>query len=162
MISISKAKPEEVLEIKKLLKETWMSTYAHIFSPESIELVTSEWHSPELLVQQINNPDNFFAVAKDENIIVGMCNASLLQEGKTVNVQRLHISPSYQRQGIGSKLMNEIVKAFPKASMVELEVEKQNYKAQAFYKKLGFKESGEKVFEVNGIKLPCLVMEKSL
>ena len=53
MITIHRAKVEEVLEVKKLLFETWTSVYSEYYSPEAIEIVTTEWHSPELLTKQI-------------------------------------------------------------------------------------------------------------
>lgn len=160
MITIHKAKVEDVFKIKKLLHETWTATYSDIYSSEAIEMVTSEWHSPELLTKQIQNPDMFFGVAKNGNMIVGMCNAMLTHEGKVVNIQRLHVSPHYQRQGIGSMLIKEAIKAFPSASKVDLEVEKQNHRAFSFYQKHGFKEVGAKVFEIKHVRIPCIVMEK--
>ncbi len=162
MIELHKAKIEDIPEIKKLLHETWTTTYSDIYSPEAIELVTTEWHSSELLTNQINDPDAFFGVAKDKNKIVAICNASLVHEGTTINIQRLHVLPGYQRQGIGSQLTKEAIKAFPKATRVELEVEKQNHRAHAFYEKHGFNDAGEKTFVVNNIRIECLVMEKTL
>ena len=91
-----------------------------------------------------------------------MCNASLTHESKAVNIQRLHVLSNYQRQGIGSMLVIEVIKSFPNVSKIELEVEKQNLRAQAFYKKHGFKSSGEKVFEVKNVRMECFVMEKTV
>lgn len=162
MITLHKAKTENVFEIKKLLHETWICIYSEIYSPEAIEIITSEWHAPDLLSQQIQNPDVSFIIAKDEEKIVGMCNALLTHQGKKINIQRLHVSPPYQRQGIGSKLIKEALKEFPKASKVDLEVEGQNYRALAFYQKHGFRKVGEKVFEVKGIRMPCTIMEKTI
>jgi ribosomal protein S18 acetylase RimI-like enzyme len=162
MVTLTKAQPNDVLEIKKLLKETWTKTYSDIYSAEAIEMVTSEWHSPQLLKKQIENKESAFLVAKEENKIVGMCNAALTHEGTVINIQRLHVSPQYQGQGIGSILVKAVIKEFPNANKVDLEVEKQNFKAQAFYKKLGFHNSGEKVFEVKNVTIECFVMEKDL
>lgn len=74
----------------------------------------------------------------------------------------MHVSPHYQRQGIGSMLIKEAIKAFPSASEVDLDVEKQNHRAFAFYQKHGFKEIGEKVFEVKDVHISCRVMEKTI
>ncbi len=162
MIKIHKAKVEDVVSIKKLLHETWMSTYSDIYSPEAINTVTSQWHSIELLTKQIQDRLSFFGVAKDGNNIVGMCNASLIRENRVINIQRLHISTLYQRQGIGSLLVKGAINAFPKAIKVELEVEKQNHRAFMFYQKQGFQEVGEKIFEIKNIRIPCKVMEKKI
>jgi len=161
MITLHRAKIEEVAEIKKLLHETWMATYSEIYSSEAIERITSEWHSIERLTKSIQDSLSFFGVAKDGNKIVGMCNTTKYKGG-VVNIVRLHVSPHYQRQGIGSQLINEAIKTFPKASKIDLEVEKQNYRALAFYKKHGFKKVGKKVFKVANVRLPCIVMEKTI
>ncbi|MDO8639367.1 MAG: GNAT family N-acetyltransferase [bacterium] len=160
MIKFHKAKIKEVADIKKLLHESWVCTFSDIYSPEVIEIATSVWHSPELLTKQIQDPDTFFMVAVDNKRIVGICSAGLTQSGKVINIQKLHISASHHRQGIGSRLIKEIIKAFPKASKVDLEVEKQNHGALAFYQKHEFKVVGKRVLKVNNIHMPCLVMEK--
>ncbi|MCX6731111.1 MAG: N-acetyltransferase [Candidatus Roizmanbacteria bacterium] len=160
MITIHRAKVEDVYEIKKLLFNTWTATYSNIYSPEAIELITSRWHSVVLLTKQIKNPSLFFSVAKDGNKIVGMCNATLTQGGKVINIQRLHIIPEYQRRGIGSKLIEEVIKTFPKALKIELEVEKQNERALTFYQKQGFQRIGKKTFEIASVHMTCVVMEK--
>lgn len=160
MITLQRAKVEEVLEIKKLLYETWTATYSNLYSSEAIKTVTTEWHSPALLTKQIKNQNIFFEVAKDGEKIVGICNAILTHKGKVINIQRLHVSPKYQSQGIGSKLIANAIKSFPKVSKIDLEVDKGNHRAYAFYQKHGFKEVGEKVFEVKNVRMPCIVMEK--
>lgn len=54
------------------------------------------------------------------------------------------------------------IKAFPKAIKVELEVEKQNHRAYVFYQKQGFEDIGKKVFEIKGVSMPSIVMEKTI
>ena len=161
MITIGKAKVEEVLEIKKLLYKTWISTYSTLYSLEAINKITSEWHSVKLLTEQILDPSRLFLIAKDGDKIVGMCNtASVVNKKNKINIQRLHIDPDYQRQGIGTNLINKVIGAFLKAKKIDLEVEKQNEQAISFYKKNGYKIINEKNFEVQGIKMPCYIMER--
>lgn len=52
IITIGKAKVEEVLEIKKLLYKTWISTYSTLYFLEAINKITSEWHSVKLLTSR--------------------------------------------------------------------------------------------------------------
>lgn len=163
MIKISKAGVEEVSEIKKLLYKTWISVYSGLYSKESIDKITADWHSIELLRKQILDPNRLFLVAKDGNKIVGMSNtASVSDKENEINIQRLHIDPDYQRQGIGTILINKVIEAFPKANKIDLEVEKQNKQAISFYKKSGFKIVSKKVFEVQNVQMPCYIMEKTI
>lgn len=162
MISFQRARVKDVIKIKKILYETWKKTYADIYSPETIEMITSEWHSPELLSKQIENSNDYFGIAREEENIIAMCNARLTHDGTIINIQRLHVLPSHQRQGIGSKLIQEAIRAFPEAVGIDLEVERHNRLAYLFYRKHGFKEIGEKIFEVKGVRIPCIVMEKAI
>lgn len=162
MISFHRAQVIDAEEIKKLLFETWTKTYTDVYSPEAIKIITSEWHSIELLTKQIQDSDNFFSISKDGDKIIAMCNARITHDGTIINIQRLHVLPSYQRKGIGSQLIQEAIKAFPGAVGIDLEVERRNRQAYAFYRKHGFKEVGEKVFEVKGIRIPCAIMEKAI
>lgn len=163
MITINKAKIKEVFEIKKLLYRTWVNTYKGLYSQEAIDKITSDWHSIELLKKQILDPTRQFLVAKDGNKIVGMCNTDSFEEKENkINIQRLHIDPEYQRQGIGTSLINKIIERFPNLNKIDLEVEKQNKNAISFYQKNGYKIVNEKIFEVQNVQIPCYIMEKTI
>ena len=160
MIKIYKARVKEAFEIKKLLYKTWVSVYSGLYTQEAIDKITSDWHSIKLLTEQILDQNKLFLVAKDGNKIVGMCNTASITNKNKINIQRLHIDPKYQRQGIGTNLINKIVTEFPNATKIDLEVEKQNKQAISFYQKNGYEIVSEKVFEVQNIQMPCFIMEK--
>jgi RimJ/RimL family protein N-acetyltransferase len=67
-----------------------------------------------------------------------------------------------QRQGIGQRLMEESYRAFPEIKRIQLDVEEQNPKGRAFYRKLGFEEVGIKIDDVAGTKLNSIVLEKHI
>lgn len=138
MITYHRAQIEDASEVKKLLYITWNETYSDIYSQEAIDMVMSDWHSVELITEQISDKTAYFGIAKDAGKIIGMCNATITNG--VVNIQRLHVLPSHQRQGIGTVLLNKAVDSFHNAKKIDLEVEKQNNRAIAFYKKQGFEE----------------------
>lgn len=162
MITYHRAKLSEVKSIQKVIRDSWFRTYEDIYQKEAIKRVTAKWHSIKFLSKQIIDPKTLFLVAKDGDRIVAICTAGLVQNGKAINIQKLHVCLEYQRKGIGKRLTEETLKAFPKSQRVELEVEKQNKNAYSFYANLGFRKSGEKTFEVEGIRMPCYVMEKKI
>jgi len=65
-----------------------------------------------------------------------MCNTDKVKDD-TINIQRLHVHPTYQGQGIGSRLIDAVLEAFPKAKKLQLEVEENNKPARTFYEKRG-------------------------
>jgi ribosomal protein S18 acetylase RimI-like enzyme len=159
MITIHKALPQDAEDIREVLRQTWIDAYSHLYSLEEIETIRNQWHAVELLTKQITNDKALFLVAKDEGKIIAVCNTNEPHDG-VLNIQRLHVLPSYQRQGLGKQLMSEVFSAFPQIKTYELEAEKANEKALLFYEKLGFKKASEKTFEFSGVSMSCYVMEK--
>lgn len=162
MVTIHRANVKEVQEIKKVLSETWADTYSSFLSENTITKVTTVWHNPERLASQIQNPDIFFGTAKDEdNTILGLVTARRHGDDAVV-IDRLYVSPQYQRKGIGGKLLEKSMVAFPGVKKFLLEVEEQNEKGLSFYQKHGFKEISRKEEVVDEEILMVIVMEKQL
>ncbi len=159
MITVQPAKVDEVREIKQVLSETWTDTYGPFLPAELIQKVTSLWHSPETLAAGIENDGVFFHVAKDDQgAIVGLLTAGQPSD-EIVSIGRLYVLPGFQRQGIGGKLLDACVAAFPEARGIRLEVEAQNEKGLAFYRKQGFREISRKDEELDGVSLTVVEME---
>ena len=162
MIAIQPAKVDEVREIKQVLSRTWTDTYGPFLPAEVIQKVTSLWHSPETLAAEIENDRVFFHVAKDDQgAIVGLLTAGQ-PSAEIISIGRLYVLPGSQRQGFGSKLLDACVAAYPEAQKLVLEVEAQNEKGLAFYRKHGFREVSRKEEETEGVALKVVEMEKLL
>src|SRR5918992_501808 len=136
MITIYKVQQEDISEVKQVLSHTWKDTYGSFLSDKTIEKVTTVWHDPEALKAQAMNPEIYFAVAKEEGKIVGLITTRKIDD-VTIFMNRLYIHPDYQRQGIGSKLFDSSLEAFPNAKVVRLEVKEENKKGLSFYLKQG-------------------------
>jgi ribosomal protein S18 acetylase RimI-like enzyme len=162
MVSIERANVEDVPEIKQVLSETWRATYSSFLSPATINAVTSVWHSPDQLAAQIQNPLIFFGVAKTDNgAIIGLTTMGQIT-ADTVVLSRLYVYPQYQRQGIGSQLLQASITAFPNARTIRLEVEENNRSAHAFYRNHGFRETESKEERVEEDVIKVMVMEKHI
>ena len=79
----------------------------------------------------------------DKKLLGFTCCSLVLDE---VNITLLGIHPLYQRIGLGKHAMNSLLKyTYNLGSKVAiLEVKENNYIAQSFYKRLGFKEIGHR------------------
>lgn len=162
MITVLRAKVDEVQQIKQVLSETWIDTYGPFLPLEVIQKVTSLWHSPETLAAEIENERILFDVAKDEHgAILGLLTAGRPND-EVVYIARLYVLPGHQRQGIGGKLLDACTAAFPGVRTLRLEVEAQNEKGLSFYRKQGFIEISRKEEELEGISLMVVEMEKRL
>ena len=162
MITIQQAEVGEVQEIKQVLSESWIDTYGPFLPLEVIRKVTSVWHSPETLAAEIENERVFFNIAKNEQgEIIGLLTADQPSE-EVVYIARLYVLPGHQRQGIGARLMDTCVAAFPGTETLRLEVEEQNEKGLSFYRKQGFREISRREEELEGVSLMVVEMEKKL
>lgn len=161
MITIYRVTQEDIPEAKQVLSHTWKDTYGSFLSNKTIEKVTTVWHDPEALKAQAMNPEIYFAVAKEEGKVVGLITVRKIDE-MAIFMNRLYIHPDYQRRGIGSKLFDSSLQAFPTSKVVRLEVEEENKKGLSFYLKQGFTEVERKTDEIEGEKLKSIVMEKKV
>lgn len=161
-IIISKVKEQDILEVKKLLRETWENTYGSWLTQETINKITSVWHDPKNLLKQAQDKNTYFAVAKNEQKkIVGIITARKIDQ-KLIFLDRLYIDSDWQGRGIGTKLFEEVIKTFSKFKIIRLEIEKPNKKARKFYEKIGFKSIGEKDDAFEGEVMRVVVMEKKI
>ena len=160
MAKIERAAAQDVPTIKEVLRAAWHDTYASLLPKAAIESITSQWHAPELLTEQIQNPEIYFAIARDGAVVAGVITAR--KQDDAIVVGRLYVLPQYQRRGIGRQLLESSYGAFRGAQRVRLTVEAENRKGVSFYAKQGFRETARISEEVAGARLENVVMEKPL
>ena len=162
MITIQPAAADDIRQIKQVLTETWIDTYQTFIPVEVIQNITALWHSPETLAAEIEIENVYFALAKDEtNAVLGLLTAAR-RDNEIVAIGRLYVLPAHQRRGIGAMLLDACIAAFPGARQLRLEVEAENAKGLAFYRKQGFKELARKLETIEDIELTTIEMELQL
>lgn len=162
MIQIERARKVDIPEIKQVLSTTWVDTYGKFLSPQAIQEVTAIWHDPKLLADQADDPEIYFGIAKDEaGKVIGLVTVQKVDE-QTLMMHRLYVYPDNQRKGIGTRLMESALEAFPSTKIVRLQVEEQNQKGLAFYLKSGFKEVEKKRERVGDVVMDVVVMEREV
>lgn len=162
MICIEQATVDDIPHIKRVLSDTWVATYSHFLSVETVQHITSNWHHPQRLQAEINNPNLFVGVAKlSDGTVVGVVTLGRLDHD-TIMLHRLYVDPTYQRQGIGEQLLQAGKAAFPAARNLRLNVEAQNHIGRSFYRKQGFQESGTTQEHIGNDQITIIEMEKKL
>ena len=143
--------------VRALLVETWHDTYDALIGAEKVTEITNSWHSLENLARQLTMPETSFLVAESSAKIVGHAFANA-QRPPLLMLSRLYVLPSSQRQGIGAQLIAEAITRHPACGAIRLEVEADNAKGFAFYRRQGFRPVTEKTVE----GIVHVVMEKRL
>jgi ribosomal protein S18 acetylase RimI-like enzyme len=159
--TIHRARIDDVPAMKTVLAATWRDTYSPFLSDAALAKVASEWHTPEALKAEIARSTTYSGVARsDAGEIVGLVTANSLYD--VLSIMRLYVLPIAQRHGIGSKLLDASLQAFPQTTKIRLEVEELNPKGRSFYLKQGFRELQSQMDEIAGVTLRSITMEKVL
>ena len=96
---------------------------------------TNYTHQPQMLEKSLSHSLAIY-LALDGEAIVGL--VRLVGDGfSSVFVQDLIVLPTYQRQGIGSRLIKQALGDFKDAYQIQLATE-QTEKSLGFYRSLGF------------------------
>lgn len=120
--------------------ETTLKDFEQIYEIEQacfVEPYTRE----QLLYEFSENPLNRILVAYDEDKIVGFVDYMITFNSATIS--QIAVLPNYRKKGLGSKLLEEMEKSFPKeiddvVETITLEVRESNINAISFYKKNGY------------------------
>lgn len=95
----------------------------------------------QLMYEFSENPLNKILAAYDEDKIVGFVDYMITFNSATIS--QIAVLPNYRKKGLGSKLLEEMEKSFPKeiddvVETITLEVRESNINAISFYKKNGY------------------------
>ena len=86
----------------------------------------------------IDSPFSKEVIYIEEGLIIGYLSYSIMYEKAEIN--EIFVLNSFRNQGIGSKLLEYLLKKCQFCENITLEVRKNNDSAIALYKKYGFKE----------------------
>ncbi|HEY6418818.1 MAG TPA: N-acetyltransferase [Candidatus Binataceae bacterium] len=130
-MEIRPAVPADVLALISILRRSWLTTWAPELQLTTVQRFATDdpaRHYAESMWRE-------FMVAEDGSALVAMFHI----EGNCLNA--IHLDPKRKRQGIGSRLMNEIERRISADyRTARLEVRAFNTGAIEFYKQRGWTE----------------------
>lgn len=93
-----------------------------------------------------SNPKGTFVKIINNNI-AGFITTFIEKESKTGRIMTLDVHPNYQKKGIGTELLNYVLKYFKalKIRLVRIEVMEDNIVALKLYEKTGFKKVANQI-----------------
>ncbi len=145
-LQIVNATPEDAEGIVAVQKAAWLATYPNDELGITLEDIReqTENFSAERMRQRLSNPNpnRHYWVVKDGDKVVGM--HLVLRGDENNTLQALYVYPEYQRQGVGSRLMQVALDWLGNDKDIVLGVVTYNKNAIDFYKKFGFVENGER------------------
>ncbi len=105
----------------------------------------------------IDSPFSRNVIYRENGLIIGYLSYSIMYEKSEIN--NIYVLKEYRNQGIGSKLLDYLVKKCKICENITLEVRKDNINAICLYKKYGFKEVATREKYYNGVDGILMMME---
>lgn len=162
MFFIRTATAADAGAIRELLVTSWRKTYLPLHGADKVEPVIARWHSLEAVKANIAARHGEMLVADDGANLGGMAFAVTSDDRKKVHLKQLYVHPLHVRKGIGRDLFAEIETCFPDAESLELEVDRKNGAAIAFYAAHGLEITGETGCCGRDSDIPAFIMSKQL
>ncbi len=144
------------IEIKKM-------TETDIEAVHGIETrVFSDPWSKQAFISDLKNDYAYPLVTRFENKVAGY--ACLYRANDEIRIGNLAVVPDFQRRGIGTKLMDYIIKLAGELQkkLLILEVRQSNEAARKLYEKFDFKVAGQRRFYYRKPAEDALIMIRGI
>lgn len=171
-IKIRKATIEDAEMLAELSYQTFYDAFhAHPKNaPEDLADYMEKAFNPETVRAELAEENSIFLVAEIENEIAGYAKVMIgaIEDGisaeKPIELNRLYSHQKFLGKGVGARLMERCFRIAKEndCDVMWLGVWEFNPRAQAFYKKYGFREVGRHIFQLGSDPQIDLLMQKDL
>jgi diamine N-acetyltransferase len=169
-LTIRRANPEDAGLLAELGARTFSETFAADNTPEDLAAYLAASFNLAQQTSELSDPASTFLLAEVGGLAAGyaMLHAGGPAEGvrgaKPVELVRLYVSREWLGRGIGEALMRACVDEARQAghATIWLGVWERNGRAQAFYRKWGFRVVGEHVFQLGSDPQRDILMERAV
>ncbi|MBJ3881108.1 GNAT family N-acetyltransferase, partial [Salmonella enterica subsp. enterica serovar Typhimurium] len=153
-VNIKRCTHEDLHKLQEIGYETFNETFKHQNSPENMKAYLDKAFNLKQLEKELSNSSSQFFFVYFNNEIAGYLkvNTDEAQSEKmgdeSLEIERIYIKNNFQKHGLGKYLFNkavEIAKELNKKK-IWLGVWEKNENAIAFYKKMGFVQTGAHSF----------------
>lgn len=139
MITLRKAKEQDIEIIRDIAAATWPSTYLDIIGQAQIDYMLDKMYNHGELLKQFME-GHIFLIAEEGENQYGFAGYSIVDhEERIYKLHKLYVLPSAHGKGVGKILINEVFNQVKDTggTALQLNVNKHN-KAKDFYLKGGF------------------------
>ncbi len=130
---------EQIPLIISLAREIWLPTFYIYFSDDELNSLFSGMYTTEKLTEILNNPDyKFYIVENSAQNTIGYF-ATEVKKGY-LKLDKIYVALDQQGLGIGKWMYEQIANGAKEMGLseIQLNVNRRNAPAIAFYERLGF------------------------
>lgn len=169
-IKIKNCTLEDLSVLQEISYETFNETFKDQNSPENMNAYMERAYNIKQLEKELSNISSQFFFVYFHNEIAGYVKVNINDAqteemgNESLEIERIYIKKKFQKHGLGKFLFNkavEIAKELNKKK-VWLGVWEENQNALAFYKKMGFVQTGTHSFYMGDEEQIDYIMTKSL
>ena len=137
--------------LSAIAKQTFFDTFSGTCTEDDMQDFLEDYFNDTRLANEISNDNDFFFFAEYDGRPVGYLqfmedydNLPLMKKWKALELKRIYVLKEFHGKGIAQQLMDFMLSYAKEHSyeVVWLGVWENNYRAQQFYKKYGFVDSG--------------------
>ncbi|MDQ0159555.1 GNAT family N-acetyltransferase [Alkalibacillus salilacus] len=169
-VNIKKCTLEELNILQEISIETFKDTFKEQNSPENLKsYIENAFNSNQLELELSNSFSQFFFIYSNNEVAgylkVNTDDAQSEEMGdKTLEIERIYIRGEFQKLGLGKYLTSKAMEIATELNKkkIWLGVWEKNENAIAFYKKLGFIQTGTHSFYMGDEEQIDLIMLKTL
>ena len=150
-IKIRRATLADAEILSGISKQTFYDTFTGTCTEADMQLFLENYFNLEQVLQELANEHDFYYLAEVAGRVVGYlrfmedyANLPLMKKWKALELKRLYVIQEFHGMGVAQQLMDFTLEfaAQNKYEVVWLGVWEHNIKAQRFYAKYGFVNSG--------------------
>ena len=150
-ITIRRITLTDVPVLAAMARQTFYDTFAGTCTKADMLEFLEEYYNEAQVTKEVNNENDFYFFAELESMPVGYIrfmedytSFPFMKQWKAMELKRIYVLKKYHGKGIAQKLMDFIIGFSQQAAykVIWLGVWENNIRAQKFYEKYGFVNSG--------------------
>ena len=169
-INIKQCTIQDLRKLQEISYETFNETFKDQNSPENMNAYLEKAFNLKQLESELSNISSQFYFVYFHNEVAGYLkvntNEAQSEEmgDESLEVERIYIKGNFQKHGLGKLLLNKAMEIAmeSKKKKIWLGVWEKNENAIAFYKKMGFVQTGAHSFYMGDEEQTDLIMTKTL
>ncbi|MEC1435014.1 GNAT family N-acetyltransferase [Bacillus spizizenii] len=169
-INIKKCSREDLKILQELSIETFNDTFKDQNSPENMKAYLESAFNAKQLEKELSNTSSQFFFVYFNHEVAGYLkvNTDDAQSEKmgdeSLEIERVYIKNKFQKHGLGQYLLNKAIEIAIERNKkkIWLGVWEKNENAIAFYKKMGFVQTGAHSFYMGDEEQTDFLMAKTL
>lgn len=156
--------------LQEISSETFVETFKDQNSPENLQAYLERAFNLNQLEKEVAHPSSQFFIIYFKHEVAGYLKVNINEAqsekmgDESLEIERIYVKRKFQKQGLGKVLFNkamEMAQELNKAK-IWLGVWEKNENAIAFYKKMGFVQTGAHSFYMGDEEQTDFIMVKTL